>query len=131
MYRGRALPLSMRGPAVLGERVYDKRHCRSIIFNCMLAMLGGMFILAVNMAFQSNFRGVAMLIGQYDYELERILQASSKIKKQFSNLLEREIKRMIERDDKTENYYTREHYQNYAAWLQRVKELVNQRPEND
>jgi len=72
-----------------------------------------------------------MLIGQYDYEIERILQASSKIKKQFSNLLEREIKRMIERDDKTENYQTRDHYRNYAAWLQRVKELINQRPEND
>ena len=97
----------------------------------MLAVLGGMFVLASNMAFQSNFRGVAMLIGEYDYELERILQASSKIKKQFSNLLEREIKRMIERDDKTENYQTRDNYRNYAAWLQRVKELVNQRPEND
>ena len=46
-------------------------------------------------------------------------------------MLEREIKRMIERNDKTENYQTRDHYQNYAAWLQRVKELVNQRPEND
>lgn len=94
-------------------------------------MLGGVFILAGNMAFQSNFRGVTMLIGQYDYEIERILQASSKIKKQFSNLLEREIKRMLERDDKTANYQTRDHYRNYAAWLQRVKELVNQRSEND
>lgn len=83
------------------------------------------------MAFQINFWSVNMLIGQYDYELERILQASSKIKKQFSNLLEREIKRMIERDNKTENYQTRDHYRNYAAWLQRVKELVNQRPDND
>ena len=63
--------------------------------------------MASNMAFQNNFWSVNMLIGQYDYELERILQASSKIKKQFSNLLEREIKRMIEQDDKTENYQTR------------------------
>jgi len=38
---------------------------------------------------------------------------------------------MIERDSKTENYQTRDHYKNYAAWLQRVKELVNERLEND
>ena len=64
-----------------------------------------MLVLAGNMAFQNNFWGVNMLIGQYDYELERI--------------------------EKTEKYQTCDHYRNYAAWLLRVKELVNQRPEND
>lgn len=97
----------------------------------MLALLGGMLVLAGNMAFQNNFWGVNMLIGQYDYELERILQASSKIKKQFSNLLDREIKCMIERIEKVEKYQTRDHCRNYAAFMLRVKELVNQRLEND
>jgi len=57
--------------------------------------------LVINMAFQIIVRSVNMLIGEYDYELERILQGSSKIKKQFSKLLEREIKRMIEPSART------------------------------
>lgn len=69
------------------------------------------------------------LQGQFDYELSQILNASSKIKKQFSNLLEREAKRLHERAANSASYNTQDHLRQYVAFLDRVSRLVNVKPE--
>ena len=69
------------------------------------------------------------LQGQYDYELAAILQASTKVKKQFSKLLERETKRLHQRAAQSENYNTQDHLRAYVAFLDRVSRLINVKPE--
>ena len=69
------------------------------------------------------------LQGQYDYELNAILQASTRVKKQFSKLLERESKRLHLRAAQSENYNTQNHLRSYVAFLDRVSRLINVKPE--
>lgn len=69
------------------------------------------------------------LQGQYDYELEAIFRASTKIKRQFTKLLQRESKRLHQRAAESANYNTQDHLRSYVAFLDRVSRLVNVKPE--